>query len=261
MTDTGKYWDRVAREWREGHPQQLWRAHSDALYRDLLARWLPAAAPGRLLKTDLFDEAVGEGLYGALAARASTVVGVDLSVETGGRAHRNHPGLLAVGGDARRLPFASDTFDVVFSNSTLDHFDSREEIVESLREIGRVLRPAGTLLITLDNLSNPVVALRQVLPFQLLNRLGLLPYRVGATYRPAGLRRALEQCGFAVDRTGAVLHCPRALVVALARLLEKRGSTRARARFLRFLGGFEQLSAWPTRFATGYYVAARAVKR
>ena len=260
MTEPGKYWDTVAREWRENHPQELWRAHSDALYRDLLARWLPTGACGRLLKTDLFDEAVGEGLYGALAARARAVVGVDLSVETGGRAHSNHPGLLAVGGDTRRLPFAADTFDVVFSNSTLDHFDSREEIVVSLREIRRVLRPAGILLLTLDNLMNPVVALRQALPFGVLNRLGLVPYRVGATYRPAGLRRALAESGFAVARFGAVLHCPRAPAVALARILETRASPPNRARYLRFLRGFEKLSTWPTRFVTGYYVAVRAIK-
>lgn len=261
MTDAGKYWDRVAREWREGRPQQLWRAYSDALYREFLDGWLPAGDWGRLLKTDLFDEAVGEGLYGALAARAHGVVGVDLSVETGSRARCRHPGLLAAGADVRQLPFAPGSFDAVFSNSTLDHFDSREEIVDSLREIGRVLRPGGTLVLTLDNLGNPVVALRQALPFGLLNALGLVPYRVGATHGPAGLRRALEQSGFSVARLGAVLHCPRAPAVAAARVLGAVGSRRLQEGLLRVLGGFERLARWPTRYATGYFLAARATRR
>jgi SAM-dependent methyltransferase len=257
----GTYWDDVARDWRVRRPHTLWRAYSDALYREFLKGWLPDGRCWRLLKTDLFDEAVGEGLHRALAERADAVVGVDLSVETAGRARSNHTGLQAAGGDARLLPFAAETFDIVFSNSTLDHFDTRDEIITSLLEIRRILRPSGSLLITLDNLANPVVALRQALPFGLLRRLRLVPYRAGATFGPAGLRRALKRSGFRVDRLEAVLHCPRAPAVAVAHLLDHWGPPAARARYLNFLRGFERLSSWPTRFATGYYVAARAVKK
>ena len=82
--------------------------------------------------------------------------------------------------------------------STLDHFRSHSEIVTSLRELLRVLRPGGQLLLTLDNPANPLVGLRNALPFGLLHRLRIVPYYVGATCGPRGLRRLLPQVGFEV---------------------------------------------------------------
>lgn len=260
MTKGTEYWNAVSREWQDGHANSLWRAHCDAIHRDLIARWLPICSSGRLLKTDLFDEAAGEGLHSDLALRARWVVGVDLSTETGGRVRSRQTDLRVVGADVRHLPFETGAFDVVVSNSTLDHFSSREEVLESLREIRRVMRAAGRLLLTLDNLRNPVVALRQMLPFRLLNRLGLVPYQVGATYGPTGLRRALTEVNFQVDRMAALMHCPRAPAVAVARLLEAQGSPATRERYLRFLTAFERLSNWPTRYVTGYFVAVGATK-
>ena len=45
--------------------------------------------------------------------------------------------------DVRRLPLADNRVDVVLSNSTLDHFDTEQEIEESLHELARVLKPGG----------------------------------------------------------------------------------------------------------------------
>lgn len=256
-----RYWDEVAGEWAAARPHRLWREHSDRLLRDLLVRWWPEGPVARVLKTDLFDEAFGEGVGALPAQRARTWVGVDVSGTVARRAAAAHPGLRAAGADARRLPFPDGAFDLVVSPSTLDHFEAREEIAASLRELGRVLRAGGALLVTLDNPCNPVLVARRLLPFGLLRRLGLVPYRTGATLGPGALGRALEAAGFEVRQLGAVLHCPRALAVALAGLLERRGSRAAREQFLRGLASFEGLSRYPTRFLTGYYVAALAVKR
>lgn len=49
------------------------------------------------------------------------------------------------------MGFAAETFDLVVSTSTLDHFTCREDLVTSLEEISRVLRPGGLLILTLDN--------------------------------------------------------------------------------------------------------------
>ena len=46
-------------------------------------------------------------------------------------------------GDARYLPFAAGTFDVVFSYSVIQHFSERDA-EHAVGEIGRVLRPGGT---------------------------------------------------------------------------------------------------------------------
>ena len=238
----------------------LWRLHSDAVNASLFARWLPSEPCANLLKTDLFDEAMGGGLYPVLSAHARRVAAIDVAPAVLAAATRRYPALLAAAADVRRLPFASGSFDVVVSNSTLDHFDTRGEIQESLRGFHRILRPGGRLLLTMDNLANPAVALRNALPYALLRRLKLVAYPIGATAGPGRLRRMLNDAGFDVRETVALLHCPRALSVALARRCERRGTSEANARFLRTAGRWERLARWPTRYLTGYFVGIDARK-
>lgn len=255
-----EYWDLVGATWSKLDDQALWRAHSDAVNLAILARWLPNAGVQSLLKTDLFDEAFGEGLYPVLASKAKHVVNMDISASTLRLARARYLNLQAVKADLRCLPYADRAFDIVVSNSSLDHFTSRDQIVESLRELSRTLAPDGQLLLTMDNLANPAVWLRNALPFRWLKGLGLLPYYVGATCGPRRLRRYLKQAGFEVLETTAILHCPRVLAVALARYLNRRVGKQTQRWFLRFVLGFERLERWPTRYLTGYFVAVRAVK-
>ncbi|MBI3797384.1 MAG: methyltransferase domain-containing protein, partial [Deltaproteobacteria bacterium] len=158
-------------------------------------------------------------------------------------------------------PFADGAFDAIVSTSTLDHFHSHAEVIASLQEFRRVLRPTGQLFLTLDNLANPIIKLRNALPFRWLHRLGLVPYYVGVTYGPRRLREVLQQVGFEVLEVGAVMHCPRVFAVVIARLLERHTGQESQRRFLRFLLAFEHLAYWPTRFLTGHFVAVRATKR
>ena len=75
----------------------------------------------------------------------------------------------------RHLPFAQGAFDGIVSNSTLDHFQSLDDLLVSLKELFRVLRPGGQMILTLDNLSNPIILLRNWLPLRLLKRLKIVP--------------------------------------------------------------------------------------
>ena len=45
--------------------------------------------------------------------------------------------------DARRLEFPDESFDVVFSLSSFEHFGMPGDIAQAARELGRVLRPGG----------------------------------------------------------------------------------------------------------------------
>jgi ubiquinone/menaquinone biosynthesis C-methylase UbiE len=256
-----RYWDSLGAAWCELDDQALWRHHSDAVNLEILARWLPSSGVTYLLKTDVFDEAFGEGLYPILALSAKQVVSIDISGSTLKAARARYLELAAVKGDVRCLPYADNAFDVVVSNSTLDHFTSRDQIVESLRELNRTLAPDGQLLLTMDNLANPAVWLRNALPFRWLKRLGILPYYVGVTCGPRRLRSFLKLAGFDVIETTAILHCPRIVAVALARYLNRRAGELTQQRFLRLLLSFERLERWPTLYLTGYFVAIRAIKR
>lgn len=262
MTSDGteRYWDEVAAARQEDKLGGLWRRHADAVNAALLERWLAPGRAARILKTDVFDEAFGEGLYPLLAAHADHVVGTDISRTILAAAGERHPGLETVQADVRRLPFDEDSFDVVVSISTLDHFESRDEILAGLIEMTRVLRPGGQLFLTLDNLANPVIFLRNALPLRWLMGLRVVPYYVGATCGPRRLARYAGEAGLDVLESAAIMHCPRVLAVPLARRLARKGTDRGRERLLRALRSFEKLARWPTRFLTGHFAAIRATK-
>jgi cytochrome P450 len=268
--DGGGYWDQVAPIWEGGGGQRLWRRHSDAVNRRVVEEWLPDGAKA-VMKTDLWDEAMGEGLYPAIARNGTQVTGIDVSEAILASALDRYPDLETHRADLRSLPFPDNRFDAVVSNSSLDHFASAEDILLSLRELRRVLRRGGTLLLTLDNPANPIVGLSKALPRGPLNRLwlrfggasrrlGLLPYYVGATYGRHQLGQVLTREGFAVEQTTAIMHAPRPLAVIAGHLLERRGGAAAQERFLRWLLAWERLAGSPTRFVSGHFTAVRAKK-
>lgn len=265
------YWDAATSVWRHSKGQRLWRAHSDAVAGALVESWVPQGIE-RVLKTDLWDEAVGVGLVPVLSRKAKEVAAVDVSEAVVEAARTQYPRLLAQQADVRRLPFEDGWFDAVVSNSTLDHFDSENEIRAAIWELRRVLRPRGTLMLTLDNPRNPLVAATKVLPRDRLNRfwlkhasagasVGLLPYHVGATVGPRRLRRWLEWADFEVGETRETVHCPRLPAVLLGALLERRGTARAQERFGRAVAAFEKLGGTRVSPVTGQFVAVLARRR
>ncbi|EFK09683.1 methyltransferase domain protein [delta proteobacterium NaphS2] len=256
-----RYWDSVAREFKGKGANLLWRAHSDAVNKKLVNRWLPPGILNKTLKTDLFDEAKGSGLYPMLSGRSRELIGMDISALITASARKNFHKIKGVISDIRSLPFTGNSIDLVISISTLDHFNTRRDIVRGLREIKRILRDGGQLIITLDNLFNPVIALRALLPFGLMNWLGIVPYYVGATMSPPQLYRTLTDLGFEVTDATAVMHCPRFFAVLLAGIFDKYAGGETRRQFLGMLNAFEHLAGFPTRFLTGYFIAVRAVKK
>lgn len=255
-----QYWNSVSRTFIVGEQQSLWRCHSDQINISLLKDWMGGRPCTDLLKTDLFDEAVSQGLYPFLQEHAEIVHGIDCAPEIVEEAKERFPELNAICADVRDLPYSDNRFDVVVSNSTLDHFQSTDDIEAGLLEIYRTLRQGGELQISIDNLQNPIISLRNLLPYRLLRSLHLVPYFVGKTYGRRGLTTALEKAGFQILDTRAIMHCPRVLAVAVARILQKRVSNKTQQRFLALLAKFEFLARLPTGFFTGHFVAIRALK-
>jgi SAM-dependent methyltransferase len=164
-------------------------------------------------------------------------------------------------GDVRRLPHADATVDHVLSNSTLDHLESLDEVARALGEIHRVLRPGGTLVLTMDNFANPIVALRNRLPYPILSGLRVVPYRMGATCGPRRLRAMLAAAGFDVLVMRSLMHVPRLPAVLAAAGVDAIGGPRSLAGvFSTLCRSFEWMDALPTRYVTGYFIAVRARK-
>ena len=253
----GVAWDTTFADWQPGPGDTLLRAYGDAVNKHLLERWLPRIT-GRILKTDLFDEAVGDGLVGFLFERAESVAGIDVAPSIVAAAGAAYPRLEAVVADVRALPYADGTFDAVVSTSTLDHFDTGAEIEQALRELHRVLRRGGSLIVTLDNASNPLVAIRNALPYGLLRRAGLVPYPTGTTCGLKELARMVGRAGLDVEDVDAIMHVPRLAVRSAGRAV---AGDRVRAeRLVSVLIRAELPRRLPWRTVSGQFVAVRATR-
>jgi len=229
------------------------------VYRALVARWAHDAPAGPALKTDLFEEATGQyTLLPALATRGDAVTGMDWTPAIVRAAKQAHPASLAnaIVCDARALPFATASFALILSNSTLDHFAREEDIYRSLDELSRILCPGGILILTLDNPANLFVWLRNRLPFRWLHRAGVVPYYMGATLSANRARAALSHAGLVVTGQTAIVHAPRLPAIWLARLVAPYRKLPALLR--RTLALCERAERWPSRHQTGYYIALRA---
>ena len=106
--------------------------------------------------------------------------------------------------DAQCLPFADDSFDLLFSCECLEHVPDPRK---TLSEFCRVLKPSGKLLLTTENYSNAMV-------------LGWIvswyrgqPFNSGAGVQPIEhfflfwrVKRMLKEAGFNVERMAGSHH-------------------------------------------------------
>ena len=86
----------------------------------------------------------GNGKY--LTVRNDIVVhGVDTCQELSQLAYRRHKNITIA--NNLNLPFHSSTMDAVISVGVLHHFASFERRLKSVKELARILKPGGQLLI------------------------------------------------------------------------------------------------------------------
>jgi ubiquinone/menaquinone biosynthesis C-methylase UbiE len=103
--------------------------------------------------TRALDLGCGNGRHVELLSdHATDVVGLDVSrgllAEAATRARDRGFDARLVQGDASRLPFVDDTFDLGVYVATLHHLTPRATRVESLNELARVLRPDGRAVVS-----------------------------------------------------------------------------------------------------------------
>ncbi len=256
------YWDEVVGETLSAPAIGAWRVYMRRVYADLITRWMPSDS-GVGLKTDLFEEAVTH--HNLLAELGVRRIGLDVSpaVVRAARARFLGEGRSPhfVVGDLRRIPLHSGSMTRILAGSSLDHFAVRADLDTGLAELARVLAPGGVMVVTLDNPHNPLIWLRNHLPFAWLKRIGLVPYFVGHTLGRDEVLSRLAVLGLDAIAIGAVAHAPRAPAIWLARLAERHPRLRSSSRLDRLLWAFEALGRWPTRYWTGYYVAIVARKK
>jgi ubiquinone/menaquinone biosynthesis C-methylase UbiE len=102
------------------------------------------------------DVGCGTGaLADRLADRGYEVVGVDPSEGMLEVMRARSPRVRAVRASGIALPFAADTFDLVFTVAAMHHIAEPEAVARTLAEMVRVCRPQGRILIWDHNPRNP----------------------------------------------------------------------------------------------------------
>jgi SAM-dependent methyltransferase len=218
----------------------------------------PAVAANLALKTDSFEEAFGDDtpLNEILPFAARwLVMDVSVGIVQSARARFAGRAVSFVAADLRTLPFRSGSLDLVFSNSSLDHFETREEFEAALQEIARVLSPGGRLVLTLDNCWNPLYW-----PLRWLGKTRFAPFPMGYSPSPRRLQQVLRQTGLVVSRTGVMIHNPRLLSTALFLLLRRLLGAQAHAPIRILLAAFEALHHLPTRRFSACFVTVHATQ-
>jgi ubiquinone/menaquinone biosynthesis C-methylase UbiE len=114
-----------------------WYRNTRALAADLLAPWLPDAS--RLL-----DAGCGPGGNGAWLAEHGQVVGVDLSPDALAFVQARRPDTTPVRASVEALPFADARYDAAVALTVLY---TVPDDGAALRELARVVRPGGAVLV------------------------------------------------------------------------------------------------------------------
>ena len=150
-----------------------------------LIEWLgPNLADARIL-----DVAGGDGFWGStLVSKGASVTSIDIARHklVRGRRLRFAPAL--VEGDALVLPFRDASFDALMSVCALEHFD---DPLTALREMARVLRDDGVLVMSVD-------ALTREDRYPQLAAHHRRRYHVNQTFRREALAADLASVGFTV---------------------------------------------------------------
>ncbi len=260
------YWSSFRNKSGNIKREKLWRDYVKDVYQVLFDKWLSGFNKGITLKTDLYDESLTTyNLIHLLNDRCEHIIGTDVSFHIAASAqkrlltkHRNWRN--AVVSDIRKTALKTDSLDQIISNSTLDHFLIKEDIIISLKELHRILKTGGTLIITLDNPTNPMVFLRNSASYRFLKFIKVIPFYMGATLSSKELIRIMKTIGFKIDNSSSIIHAPRILAMLAGYVIDKTGNDKLKLYFKRILKIFERLERSPIKYFTGYFIAVKAVK-
>jgi SAM-dependent methyltransferase len=179
-----KSYDRLARAYAERYGRELENKPFD---RDLLRRFAKS-----LPVPTACDLGCGSGHIAAhLQSLGLEVVGIDLSPGMVDEARRRYPGVRYEVGDMLDLKIEEDSLGGIVALYSIIHLP-RRKIVAAFREMGRVLKPSGLLLVAFHRGKGELHEDEE---------LGL-PVSFDCTlFEPEEVARAMEKAGFEVVET------------------------------------------------------------
>lgn len=175
---------------------QFERNWDDVLFREKLLAFIHPEAT-------VLDLGAGAGIVEAMNFRglAARVCGVDLDPRVTGNPYLDE-GVVA---DAGKIPYADETFDLVFADNVIEHIDEPDQI---FAEIRRVLRPGGKLLFKTPNKTHYMPLIARLTPHGFHQRINSMRGRdetdtFPTRYKcntPADVRAIARKAGLVVER-------------------------------------------------------------
>ncbi len=209
------------------HPQRI---YLDRVNRSLDGdtRWLDVGCGRQLTPWWMKDQA---GIEAELESRARWIVGVDTDLAALGD---NRSCAMRLKADAACLPFADGSFDLVTANMVFEHVEAP---LASLKEIRRVLRSGGRLIVLTPNWLDVVTIAAWIVPNRwhpaLVSRVeGRDAADVHPTHfrfnRPATVEKILREAGFGKRRIELLAHPDAYAYVPIVARVEAAWHTLAR---------------------------------
>jgi len=193
--DAVRYFDALAGSYasRYGAGGVLWHRHFFGGRRQIALEWLREVAAGVVV-----DVGAGPGpLTGELRARGVRVVAVDRAVGMASEAQRG--GAHAACGDALSLPLQDDSCEAAVALGLASYI---ADLPALMREMGRVVRPGGVVIVSVAVASAPDWLLRRAFrgPASALGVKGVLTSGVTLhTRRRDEWRAAADEAGLALE--------------------------------------------------------------
>jgi SAM-dependent methyltransferase len=216
------FWNKIAYIKSHNYINNAFYKYKKGEHIAIINYWGNELLKGRILKTDLFEEAVGVDYFlPSLNIKNKNIFGIDISpyiVKLAkirfGQINKNNIKYSAC--DVRNICFKKDCFDLIISNSTLDHF---KDLDSAFHEFYRIIKPGGILILTLNNKFNlsmhSLLIIRKI--FNIKDQLS------GYEFTVRYLEKKLEKIGFKVEDSTTILHVFAFILVSL--FLEKGSKT------------------------------------
>ncbi len=188
------YFDKIAQRYDKWYETKVGR-YVDTTEKEIVFSLLKTS------KGKALDLGCGTGNYTLeLKKRGFDVVGLDISKEMLRIAQKKIPEIAFIRGDAYKLPFKNNTFDLVLSITMFEFIKNPEKII---KEIYRVLKPGGEIIIGTMNAKSLWFLFKRIKSFFIETA-----YRYARFYTVSELEKLLKNEHFKKIETKGVIYFP-----------------------------------------------------